>query len=66
MIKEFLVANVKYTPAGRCTYCGRTGSLWTRRVLWEGAWRYKGTGFVPGHRPTRSQVIEQMVQPYSQ
>ena len=58
MIKEFFVAGSKYTPAGRCTYCGKAGSLWTMSVLREGAWRYMGTGFVPGHRPTRSRVIE--------
>jgi hypothetical protein len=61
MIKEFYIAGARYTPAGPVTYCGRAGSLWTLRVLRDGAWRYMGTGFVPGHRPTRSQVIDRMV-----
>ena len=60
MIKEFFVAGSRYTPERRCTWCGNAGSLWTLRVLTAGAWLYMGTGFVPGHRPTRSQVIEQI------
>ncbi len=60
MILEFFVAGARYTPEELVTYCGKTGSLWTMSVLTNGAWRYMGTGFVPGHRPTRSQVIEQI------
>ena len=63
MIKEFFVAGAKYTPAGRYTNGTTSGSLWTLRVLTNGAWRYMGTGFVPGHRPTRSRVIEEMPVP---
>jgi hypothetical protein len=58
MIKSFHVCAARFDLMDRFRFNGALGSMWHVYIFWKGAWLFAAQGFVSGHRPTRTKVIE--------